>query len=300
MATVYLPLGYPILQGQEFEAIVYQGTYVRKYVLPTDPRTSSQAFNRKLFSDLSRSLPYFGPFFKGFLTCLYGQRRALLLRQLLQSDLNSFRSSRIAQFGSFTTPQKDTLRANAVLQSTFNDPGMISWVIYATAWDWYQSTGLIWGNPREPTAANIGNIISLWSESIEYALDQGAIQPGSFQSDTLFPKTGSWQSVSWAYADGGSYSLSTSYPASVQFYSYGRYFKIVLIGTPTTSYIRFYVDGSFHSTFNTYQTSETAMPLTLGPFSYGLHSIQIHALEANGRNKIAFDGGFIARYKTEL
>jgi hypothetical protein len=54
MPIVYLPLGSKAASGMVGEMVVYQGTTVRKYVIPTDPRTVAQLDVRHQFADITK------------------------------------------------------------------------------------------------------------------------------------------------------------------------------------------------------------------------------------------------------
>ena len=86
MAIVYLPFGYPLLSGETFETLVFQGTIVRKYVINTDPRTNSQLFSRWLFADMGRTRGTLGSWGRGAVRNVLGSRWTGNFMQLVKAD----------------------------------------------------------------------------------------------------------------------------------------------------------------------------------------------------------------------
>lgn len=129
MATVYLPMGYPIQQGVNFDLIVYQGNLVRSYTLPKDPRNDSQLFERKMLSDVSKMRGTLGFWGKTAMKEVLGSGWSAILYQLIKSDSFSWWSDAILEWEGFDEVEQDDWRDAAPYKVTFNDMGKIFFLL---------------------------------------------------------------------------------------------------------------------------------------------------------------------------
>lgn len=132
LAQVYLPLGYPEISGQEFANVIYQGTIVRLYQVPNDPRTDAQLWERRLFSDMSRMRATSGAWVRGALKASLGSRWSSVLLQIIKAKLNPWWDDAVEAWGSFGALNREAWRTAAKYQATFNDPGMIFFALQRT------------------------------------------------------------------------------------------------------------------------------------------------------------------------
>lgn len=128
MAVVILPFGYPVQSGTTYNVITYQGNVVRSYVLPVDPRTNEQLFERRLLSDTSKMRTMLNDWGRAAATTVFGVKWATSIYQLLRADENSRWSEAESAWNAMTNPERAAWLAAAPYQATFNDPGKVFYV----------------------------------------------------------------------------------------------------------------------------------------------------------------------------
>lgn len=125
MATVILPMGYPLQSGQEYEHIIYQGSVVRSYTLPKDPRSATQIQNRRFLSDFGKMRSMAGDYARAACRSGLGTKWGTIVYQYAKADIDFCWSDAVSEWESFTEPGREEWRAIAPYEATFNDKGLI-------------------------------------------------------------------------------------------------------------------------------------------------------------------------------
>ena len=300
MATIYLPLGYPLLSGYEFETVVYQGKWARKYVVPNDPRTDKQEFVRYMFADYGRMAAALGPFGKGIIRGLWGRQRTTLLRSLLQADLFNFRSERVEEWEGFSAGQKTALIGVAPSNACYNDPGMIYWSMYSSIWDWVQEQGLVWTHMPEPNITTMAGMYSFAFEGENFILDWlGFDSPNTWGEEDM-NYTGSWNDKSDGSATDGTWKQVGANGATCEFMFLGRYCNLRLVKNVVSTSFGADVDGTYYTGGGFTDAGVTFFDLLLGPFPYGMHSVKMTWNKGDGSQAGGIDGCRVVRFKADL
>lgn len=129
MPTVYLPFGYPQLQGLEFANVIYQGEMVRLYTVPADPRNEAQIYQRELFADLARMRGTAGTFVRAVARQALGSRWTGVFTQIVKADVGLWWQDALARWDGFADLARTAWRAASPHQGTYNDMGKM---FYAT------------------------------------------------------------------------------------------------------------------------------------------------------------------------
>ena len=129
MARVYLPLGYPAVSGVEGELIIYQGTVVRMYEIPKDPRTNEQLYQRRFLADLVKMRSTLGLWGRGACRAALGSKWSTVVFQFAKLNYNSWWSDAWDTWEEFTEAQMEDWRLAAPAQATFNDPGRVFYTL---------------------------------------------------------------------------------------------------------------------------------------------------------------------------
>lgn len=273
MAQVYLPFGYPEQSGTEFETLIYQGTVVRLYTLPADPRTDEQLFERKIFGDMTRARGYLGTWVKGALAGALGSRWTGNSSQLIKADVDGFYSDAVENWEGFLNAEKDDWRDVAPYEATFNDPGQVFYVLaycyvkylYKFAGDYF--TGAEWG------ASDYDAALTWWNKDRNDALTKGAVE----ETDSKINYAGSKTTVMDAGANGGQYyKIYQGATNKVSYYTYGNGFGQRWVKDPTHGEVSVYMNGELQQTYDLYNVSRQFNQS--GSFGFpnkGLYKIEI-------------------------
>jgi hypothetical protein len=258
MAQVYLPMGYPIQTGHEFEFIVYQKNLVRLYVLPSDPRNNSQLFERRFLSDISKVRGTLGIWGKGALRAALGHSWGTVLYQLIKADVNGWWSAAKSVWNGFDEFEREAWREGCLYQATYNDVGEIFFClsrVVMQALDHY--TGLSWLGSTSWGGEDVADCLTWWERDRTGVLVKGdyTSTPGGL----LF--YGSWGGTS-----------------EVSFYFFGRQVNHVRSPTGTGGTIAVYLDGVFFGNLAVSASNEITIVfhVDFNPPSYrGLHHLRL-------------------------
>lgn len=132
MAKVYLPYGYPLVNGQQGQSIVYQGNMVRVYVDTPDPRTSRQMENRYIFADIRKMIKSAGEKCRALLRIYWGSRYTSNVYAYIRADPMGYYAAAIRYYNAFTDEIKEEIRSVAPNVATWNDRGLIWYAIFLT------------------------------------------------------------------------------------------------------------------------------------------------------------------------
>jgi hypothetical protein len=219
MATVYLPMGYPIQSGNAFQNVIYQGSVVRLYTLPKDPRSDAQLQERRFLSDVTKTKKCLGLWAKGACRAVFGTSWGTVIYQIIKADVEGWWSGALAEWESFGEVNQDAWRAASPYQATFNDVGEIFFGltrVIAQALNFY--SGIYWGSELW-TETESAAALAWWQKDL-----MDAILKGTYEETYA----GLHFSVSWdTYTDGnwhgGGYKLGNFvYAGSCYFYFYAR------------------------------------------------------------------------------
>lgn len=166
MATVYLPLGYPII-GESFQNVIFQGTMARLYTGTNDPRVANQIFERKLLSDVAKMRGAAGKWAKSAWKLSYGSKYTQIIHQMVRGDVAGYWTSAGDQFDNFSTAQREAWRDAAPYQVTFNDPGKIFFSLMWMLYEWDDANqGHLYYQPA-PGAENSAECATWWTAALE-------------------------------------------------------------------------------------------------------------------------------------
>lgn len=158
MATIYLPLGFPIQSGT-FNTLVFQGQVVRQYTLAEDPRTDDQLWRRKLFSDISKMRGSMGEYVKAACRIQFGTKWTSVLGQMCMGNVDGYWATAWDEWDVMTQAQRDYLNENAPYVVTWNEPGRVWWAMYQTLFNWNEDHG---GNKFHMPAIQVNDPDAGW------------------------------------------------------------------------------------------------------------------------------------------
>lgn len=158
MATIYLPLGFPIQSGT-FNTLVFQGQVVRQYTLAEDHRTDDQLWRRKLFSDISEMRGSMGEYVKAACRIQFGTKWTSVLGQMCMGNVDGYWATAWDEWDVMTQAQRDYLNENAPYVVTWNEPGRVWWAMYQTLFNWNEDHG---GNKFHMPAIQVNDPDAGW------------------------------------------------------------------------------------------------------------------------------------------
>lgn len=241
MATVVLPFGYPLISGAESETIIYQGTLVRSYTLPSDPRSASQLQNRRFLSDFAKMRATAGAFARAAFRSNLGTKWGAILYQYAKADLNSYWSSAVLEWGTFSEAGRDEWRDAAPYLATFNDKGLIFFALLRTAYYAVGNFGVDFFGLEEWGELESADALMWWNLENNIYAPKGIYDMPAYQSTFGIEGT----PTNNASALNGSYLEDVE---TFEFFIYGR--TVVFFGrrAPGLGTVRTYFDGEIFST----------------------------------------------------
>lgn len=273
MAVVYLPYGYPKQSGVEFQTVVYQGTIVRVYTLPTDPRTTDQLFNRRFLADSSKMRSTIGTWAKQLAKQTFGSKWSTAIYQLLKADDAGYWADAEALWNTFPQYEQIAWRTVAPYQATYNDPGKV-FFCYARALVQIleQFTGLTW-------KANIWGLgdsaaaLTWWNKAVNSELFSGFYD----ETSSLYTYVGGWQTNGWAVAIGGATKdTNLASGCSVEFYFFGSAISFYFVRASSYYTGEVFLDGVSQGTLDQHTTgSAVSAYQSYFPAVAGLHHFKI-------------------------
>lgn len=133
-------MGYPQQSGQEFANVIYQGTVVRLYTVPKDPRSDAQLNQRRFLSDVTKMRSMLGKFGKAGMSTALGSKWGTVIYQAIKADMENWWSNALAEWDDFGEVNQEAWRTAAPYKACFNDLGMIYFgltrVMYHAALNW--------------------------------------------------------------------------------------------------------------------------------------------------------------------
>jgi hypothetical protein len=275
MVQVYLPMGYSIQTGNEFETVIYQGDVVRYYTLAKDPRSNAQLQNRHFLHDVMKVKACLGPWAKASCRTGLGSRWGAIIYQSIKADVDGWWSSALEEWENFYEGNKDAWRGASPYQATFDDVGQIFFgltrVIYhallkfsdsawdSAAWDEGESEdALIWWQ------RNLSGLMVRKNEQGERAI-YGYV-------DERFSYIGSWTPDAPVYNESG--SGPSNYLA---FTVYGSGFLPKMGTGNVCGAVNVYCDGVFLATHD-YTAYSPSVDYTVEyrALFKGLHNFEMH------------------------
>lgn len=252
MAVVYLPLGYPELGGT-FSTVVYQGTMARRYVVPNDPRTDSQVFQRNLLSDVSKVRASAGRWAKAAWKLQFGSKAASVIYQMVKANPYGFWGNAWDEFDGFDDVTQQNWRDLAPFAVTYNDPGRIFFALAKMLYMWGEHSGNNFYKMDNPTDWGADETAGWWTADIDqYGWQVGGVPLKWIHDlDIQFDYFGSWSSV----ADGSAnddYLKQTSTPGDyVQIQVNAKQFQMGYVRHPSGANVEVKVDSSVVGLVNT-------------------------------------------------
>lgn len=220
MAKVILPLGYPVVSGTEAELIVYQGTVVRSYEIPKDPRTDQQLYERRFLADLVKMRSRLGLWARGACRSALGSKWGSVVFQFAKLDFNGWWSDGWNAWAEFTETQKDNWRLAAPFQATYNDPGRVFYTLSVFLYNLInERTGanwesLYWGANQSAEA------LDWWELGITGVFSKAKVDDRS----AFLNYVGTWLQSGAAFSYLTTLTASNSSPVnSMYFYCKGRF-----------------------------------------------------------------------------
>lgn len=299
MVQVVLPYGYPKLSGEVEQTVIYQGTLARIYAVPKDPRTDSQLFERKLFSDIAKMRGSVGPWARGLWKISFGSKWATVVYQMARSDALGYWSARRDEWDGFTVETKEYLTGEAPYRVLYNDPGMIWWCLYGMLYDWAQDHACDWWQMPEPDETYQDNMFEWWRGWKMYWEYWGGLVATSTHEEDVFYQDGNWEVVTDPLASGGAYFRTYVNGGRFWFVMAGRYARLHYIGGVGNWYLKIRIDGV--EQFEQINQSLSMNNYVIGPVVNGIHLIELEFFNGgNPANKANVDKVFICSKKSEL
>lgn len=191
MPIVHLPLGYPTISGDYDGMLVFQGTVVRRYVVPKDPRTDSQLFERRMFSDVKRVIGSLGKWGRSACRLVFGSKWSTIIYEIYKSDMDEGWTLAMDSYSQLSAEQKAEWNEAAPYQATFNEPGRLFFGVGAILFYFLGSRYFV----PSPFNSAPGLLLAWWIAELDELGFQVQTQPGSFYDDR------DWR---WSYT--GNYS----------------------------------------------------------------------------------------------
>lgn len=227
MPTVYLPLGSSEAYGQVGEMMIYQGTWVRRYVVPYDPRTDAQLDVRNLFHDVTKMVRSGSSWARGTWASLAGPRWfPILYRSCSKDFLGSWSQAQI-DWEAMSEIQQTAWNESAPYQATFSEQGRIFFSVARVVSKLLDASG--YPDYELPVADgdNSAAVATWWSRELDGALIEGFYEDG--HPDLIY--SANWDVVSDGSAHGGSYhQQSGAGLASCTFYWTGTALRVYFNG----------------------------------------------------------------------
>jgi len=202
---VYLPLGSESAHGQIGEMMIYQGQWVRRYVVPRDPRTDAQLNTRNLFHDITKTIRSAHAFARAAWAGAYGPRWFPMLSGYCQKDFMGVWSAAVADWAALSEDDRDAWNTVAAFQATYNEPGKIFFAVARINAHMFDVTG--WPDFEQPIpdGSNAETILAWWNRELDHALQDGMYD----DDDVEFTYDSNWHVETDAGAYGGSYHQQT-------------------------------------------------------------------------------------------
>lgn len=263
MATVLLPMGYPLQSGQEYQHIIYQGAVVRSYTLPKDPRSATQIQNRRFLSDFAKMRSTAGTFARAAMRSSLGSTWSTIVYQYAKADIDSCWSNAVDVWASFSEIGRDAWRSVAPYEATFNDKGLIFFAMlrvckYVCSVSDFDFFGIEeWGEEQSAVA------LAWWVRSVADYLKKGFYDLPA--SALLFSVSG--DTVNNASAFGGSYLDNVT---TFEFLIYGYNASFRARRVPGLGVVRYWFDGRMCEEVDISNAIEVWQTSISGPASNGI------------------------------
>jgi hypothetical protein len=254
MASVYLPFGYPKISGQQYANVIYQGTMVRLYQVPTDPRTDAQLEERRFFSDLARMRGTLGDWGKGALRLALGSRWVGNFLQVVKADDDGYYAGLAAEWDGFTPNARADWQAAAPYQATFNNQGLSFFSISRMVYHILSLYSPVLFECQEWGESDSALALAWWSLTKNDAIVKNLydVEPPNFTIGQ------SWTRVEQEGAAGGHvWQADHENPTAITFYSTRKIVKVFFVWTAPGDTWRWRCNGGEWQTF------------TVGYYAYG-------------------------------
>lgn len=256
MVQVYLPMGYPQQSGQEFENVIYQGSVVRLYTVPKDPRSDAQLNQRRFLSDVTKMRSLLGKFGKAAMSAAMGSKWGTIVYQVIKADMGGWWSGALAEWNGFIEINKQAWRDVAPYKACFNDLGMIYFcltrVLYRASlhfslFDWEMKE---WGE-TESGQANEWWLLDLTRVFTATNTD--------IWVSALWAKDASWDDINNVLAHNSWYSQAATSGAFGVFYIKARSFALHCVKGPEMGVMKVLINGQLHGQVDLYNSTQLFM-----------------------------------------
>jgi hypothetical protein len=286
MVQVYLPLGYPAMQGQVEQMLIYQGNVVRLYQVPTDPRTEAQLFERKFLADLVKMRSNLGTWGRGACKAAFGSKWGSVLYQLVKLDHDTCWSSAVATWEAFSAEQKEAWREFAPYQATYNDPGKIFCALSLSIYLLFlEYSGHDWG-AESWVGGQAEECLGWWMKDLTGVI-RGQKVDGDNPPIDGSPHFGAGPRVGW-YND----TLFSWLPASEIWFGFYCYGRIITVSYSQHQYFGnypIYADGKQVGTLNQYKAGQGTDLLAAQEFNLGYRGLHYVKVIGSGNTGISLD-----------
>lgn len=288
MAKVYLPLGSQTAHGKFLGIIVYKGTSVQLYDVPTDPRTDAQIDVRHFFADVTKVYRALGLWGRAAAKSSFGPRWFSLIYKRLAQDGRAIIAPWVVQWDALTEPQRQEWRDASPYVATWSDPGFIFYLcVWGLCTYFLATVSTTW----ELTLGMYGvydGQADWWARDLS-----GVVGAGDSDQDTAgVVLDGDWEVLTDAGAWGGNYGRSISPTIShARFYFIGSAFQVFYVkdvGLGTMQILSDF-DNVFISLLAV--SPEFGNSWQSGAGEYGLHFVELNTNITGAQ--IAFDRLYI-------
>ncbi|SRR6266498_2266872 len=276
MPTVYLPLGSASAHGDMGKMVIYQGTMVRQYVVPRDPRTAAQLNVRQVFHDVSKITRTAGLWVRAALKTVYGPRWFTEVykaaQYVIRNQIAPFAMNADEIWNTFTEEQQAAWNDAAPYQATFNEPGRVWWwVIFGMQKDFVWQFDIPIFEDVAPDAP-----VDWWNRNLD------GVQGAGMLDDIvdIGATSGTWDLVSDSNAHGGSYrKVPGSTSGAFGIYFYGRRASFIHMQGPDQGEVVLVWDmGNIVHKVLYNASVEWQQEFNTGSLPLGLHFVQVEKI----------------------
>lgn len=293
MVQVILPLGYPALSGEVEQMIIYQGTVARLYMVPNDPRTDSQMFQRKLLSDVSKMRGAAGKWAKASWKITFGTKWASIIYQLVRGDVNSYWSEAFSEFELMSSGDRESWDIAAPYQATFNRTGKVFYALARVLYRWCEDNdGVLFYQP-DATIDDPALMLAWWMSELSDFGFRVQTQPEAFvdDRDVRWIFNGSWNTWNGAGPKNNTLMQSSANGDWAEIELHCSWIRVAYMENSDCGTFKVYVDGVEAAIVDAEGVAFTSRNWVDILRSAGMHMIRV-VNTGTGGQKMNLDGVF--------
>jgi hypothetical protein len=267
MPKVVLPLGSAEAYGAMGNDFIFQGTSVRSYAKPTDPKTGAQLDQRAFFRDVSKMIGEGGIYMRGACRSVIGVRWYTALYGLTAARW----SADDAGWSALSAGVRADLNADAPYQATTGEPGRVWYSVMQAM----RNTSIRFYDIEVFYPADA----AVWLEWYQRGIND-VLGVGSYENATgIVEMSPGFGTVTDASASGGSYlQKNTTTPETALCVFWGKQARIIYRAAPDQGDCAWYQNSDVQNILPMYAAVETFGEQFVTPLKVeGLHFISFNA-----------------------